>query len=249
MRKIIYREDNILLDEGSFFGKGVFETILWLKKPVFLEEHITRLKIGMEVLGLENLEEEKLLEFLSKLSIENKGVKIMITPLNIVITTRNIPYGEEVYKEGMNLNISKVLRNSTSALSYIKSTCYIENILEKAKANKNGADDMLFLNEKGYITETSCSNIFLIKNHGILTPRRENGLLSGIIRKWIIENFKVQETDITLNDLKEADEVFITNSLMGIMKIKQIDDFTYNDEIGVVDIKHKYDATKLKIGG
>lgn len=249
MRKIIYQEDNILLDEGSFFGKGVFETILWIKKPVFLEEHIKRLKIGMEVLGLENLEEEKLLEFLSKLSIENKGVKIMITPLNIVITTRNIPYGEETYKKGMKLNISKVLKNSTSALSYIKSTCYIENILEKSKANKNGADDMLFLNEKGYITETSCSNIFLIKNHGILTPRRENGLLSGIIRKWIIENFKVQETDITLNDVKEADEVFITNSLMGIMKIKQIDDFTYNDEIGVVDIKNKYDATKLKIGG
>lgn len=249
MRKIMYKEDNILLDEGSFFGKGVFETILWLKNPVFLEEHIRRLKIGMEVLGLEPLEEERLLEFLSELSVENKGVKIMVTPLNMVITTRNIPYGEEVYKKGMNLKISKVLRNSTSALSYIKSTCYIENILERAKANKNGSDDMLFLNEKGYVTETSCSNIFLIKNNGILTPRSENGLLSGIIREWIIENFRVQETDITLNDLKEANEVFITNSLMGIMKIKQIDDFTYNDEIGVAGIKYKYDAAKLKIGG
>ena len=249
MRRIMYQEDNILLDEGSFFGKGVFETILWLKRPVFLEEHIRRLKVGMEVLGLEPLEEDRVLEFLSKLHVENKGVKIMITPLNIVITTRNIPYGESVYKKGMNLNISKVLRNSTSALSYIKSTCYIENILERAKANKNGTDDMLFLNEKGYITETSCSNIFLIKNHGILTPRSENGLLSGIIRKWIIENFRVQEIDITLNDLKEANEVFITNSLMGIMKIKQIDDFTYNDEIGVAVIKYKYDAAKLKIGG
>lgn len=249
MRKIIYQEDNILLDEGSFFGKGVFETILWLKRPVFLGEHIRRLKEGMEVLGLEPLEEEILLEFLSKLTLENKGVKIMVTPLNMVITTRNIPYGEALYKKGMTLNISKVLRNSTSALSYIKSTCYIENILERAKANKNGADDMLFLNEKGYITETSCSNIFLMKNNGILTPRGENGLLSGIIREWIIENFKVQEADITLKDLEEANEVFITNSLMGIMKIKQIDDFTYNDEIGVAGIKYKYDAAKLKIGG
>jgi 4-amino-4-deoxychorismate lyase len=225
------------------------EILTILKKPVFLHEHLKRLKEGMEVLDLEPLEEEILLEFSSKLTLENKGVKIMVTPLNIVITTRNIPYGEEVYKKGMNLKISKVLRNSTSALTYIKSTCYIENILEKAKANKNGADDMLFLNEKGYITETSCSNIFLIKNNGILTPRGENGLLSGIIREWIIENFKVQEADITLKDLKEANEVFITNSLMGIMKIKQIDNFTYNDEIGAAAIKYKYDAAKLKIGG
>jgi len=249
MRKIIYNEDKIILDEGSFFGKGVFETILWLKKPVFLQEHIKRLKDGLEVLDLEPLEEKNLLEFLSKQPLENKGVKIMVTPLNIVIASRDIPYGEESYKKGMTLKISKVLRNSTSALSYIKSTCYIENILEKAKANKAGAEDVLFLNEKGYITETSCSNIFLIKNHRIFTPRSENGLLSGIIRGWIINNFKVQEIDITLKDLKEADEVFITNSLMGIMKIKKIDNFTYNDEMSVVDIKDKYNAAKLKIGG
>lgn len=249
MRKIIYNKDSILLDEGSFFGKGVFETILWLKKPVFLQEHLKRLKAGMEVLDLEPLEESSLLEFLSKLPLENKGVKIMVTPLNIVITTRDIPYKDEQYKKGMNLIISSVLRNSTSALSYIKSTCYIENILEKAKANKNGADDVLFLNENGYIAETSCSNIFLIKKDRILTPRSENGLLSGIIRGWIINNFKVQEMDITLKDLKEADEVFITNSLMGIMKIKKIDNFTYNEEMSLVNIQNKYDATKLTIGG
>lgn len=249
MRQIIYNEDNILLDEGSFFGKGVFETILWLKKPIFLEQHIKRLKEGMKVLGLESLEEKLLLEFLDKLPVENKGVKIMITPLNIVISTRNIPYNEEIYAKGMKLKISKVLKNSTSALSYIKSTCYIENLMEKSKAINVGFDDALFINEKGYITETSCSNIFLIKNNRILTPRRENGLLSGIIREWVIENYKVLEKNITIKDLMEANEVFITNSLMGIMKIKQIDNFTYSDEMGIVDIKNKLHAAKLKIGG
>ena len=64
----------------------------------------------------------------------------------------------------MKLTFSKVRRNSTSRLCYIKSTCYIENIIEKENAKKLGYDDAIFLNENGYVTETSCANIFIVKN-------------------------------------------------------------------------------------
>ena len=58
MRKIIYEKEELKLDNGSYFGQGVFETILWLDKPIFLKEHIERLKEGMEKIGLAPLEEE-----------------------------------------------------------------------------------------------------------------------------------------------------------------------------------------------
>ncbi|OOM73435.1 aminodeoxychorismate lyase [Clostridium puniceum] len=230
MREIIYEEDKIHVDEGLFFGRGVFETILWKHHPVFLNEHLERLKASMVEIGLLPLEEKELREYLDKLCIKNKGVKITVTPLNIIITQREIPYKEADYKRGMKLIVSKVRRNSTSRLCYIKSTCYIENLIEKENAKKIGYDDAIFLNENRYITETSCANIFIVKNKEIFTPKMEDGLLNGIIRKRIMKEFKVQERSITLEELKESDEVIITNSLMGAMSIKKIEDIKYDRE-------------------
>ena len=230
MREIIYREDKINVDEGSFFGRGVFETILWKDSPVFLNEHLERLRTSMLEIGLIPLEEDILREYLDKLSIRNKGVKITVTPLNIIITQRDIPYRDEDYNRGMKLIISKVQRNSTSRLCYIKSTCYIENLIEKENAKKIGYDDVVFLNENGYVTETSCANIFVVKNKEIFTPKVEDGLLDGIIRKRIMEEFKVKERSITLEELIESDEVIITNSLMGAMSVKKINWTNYDGE-------------------
>lgn len=230
MRNIIYGEDKIVIDEGLFFGRGVFETILWKDRPVFLNEHLERLKKSMEEIGLLPLEEKILREYLDKLDIKDKGLKITVTPLNIILTQREIPYKEEDYNRGMTLTISKVRRNSTSRLCYIKSTCYIENLIEKENAKKIGYDDVIFLNEKGYVTETSCANIFIVKNKEIFTPKINDGLLDGIIRRKIVENFNVKEKNITIEDLNKTEEVIITNSLMGIMSIKKIDNIKYSGE-------------------
>jgi 4-amino-4-deoxychorismate lyase len=229
MRNIIHGEDEILIDEGLFFGRGVFETILWKDRPIFLNEHIERLKSSMEKIGLLPLEEKMLRGYLDKLDVKDKGVKITVTPLNIIITERNINYKEEDYNRGMTLTISKVRRNSTSRLCYIKSTCYIENLIEKENAKKIGYDDVLFLNENGYITETSCANIFIVKNKEILTPKIEDGLLGGIIRSEIIKNCNVEQKSITIEDLKEAEEIILTNSLMGVMSINKIDNIKYSN--------------------
>lgn len=229
MRNIIYGENKILIDEGLFFGKGVFETILWKDRPVLLDEHLERLKKSMVEINLLPLEEKDLREYLSKLNIENKAVKITVTPLSIIITEREINYKEEDYNKGMKLTISKVRRNSTSRLCYIKSTCYIENLIEKENAKKLGYDDVIFLNENGYVTETSCANIFIVKNKGIFTPKLEDGLLGGIVRAEIIREFDVDEKSITIEDLMQSEEVIITNSLMGAMSIREIDEIKYSN--------------------
>ncbi|HEX9026589.1 MAG TPA: aminotransferase class IV [Clostridium sp.] len=231
MRNIIYGEDKINIDEGLFFGRGVFETILCKDKPIFLNEHLERLKKSMDKIGLLPLEEEILREYIGNLDIQDRVLKITVTPLNIIITERKINYKEDDYTRGMRLTISKVRRNSTSKLCYIKSTCYIENLLEKENAKKSGYDDVIFLNEKEYVTETSCANIFIVKNKEIFTPKISDGLLDGIIRRKIIKHYDVKEKSITMKDLKESEEVIITNSLMGSMSIKRIDNIKYDREI------------------
>ena len=216
MREIVYNSDKILLDEGTFFGQGLFETILCLDKPLFLKEHLNRLEESMKSLELETLEKKELLDFLENINIKNY--------LGQAVSNMDNPYTSEDYNRGMTLRVSEVRRNSTSKMTKIKWNGYIENIIEKKEAIKNGYNDALFLNEKGFVTETSCANIFLIKNGVLLTPKIEDGLLGGIIREWIVSNFNVIEKSITLDELYHSDEVFITNSLMGVIKVTGIND-------------------------
>lgn len=249
MRKIFYNEEKILMDGGAFFAKGVFETILCNEEPIFLAQHINRLKEGMNIIGLAPLEEEELISFLKSIHTKNKVLKITVTPLNIIITEREIPYKSEDYNNGFKLTYSEVRRNTTSKLTYIKSTGYIENILEKEKAIKRGYNDAIFLNERGNIAETSCSNIFFIKNNEIFTPRVQDGILNGIIRRWIVENCDVFEKSLTIKDIEECDEVFITNSLMGIMPVVEINKMKYNSTNYTSRIRENLDEAMVKLGG
>lgn len=248
MRKIIYNEDNAIIDQGIFFGKGVFETILVLNKPVLLNEHMERLKSAVLALNMEPLQEE-IESFILALNIKNKALKVTVTDSNIIITDRIIPYTDKDYTDGFKLTFSKVIRNSTSRLTYIKSTCYIENILEKQQAVEKGYNDVIFMNEKGYITETSAANIFFVKNNKIFTPTIVDGLLNGIIRTWIIQNYQVEEKSLTIDEIKKCDEAFITNSLMGVMPVSVIDDKKYKNDKVYKIIRDSYEKMKTKAGG
>ena len=111
--------------------------------------------------------------------------------------------------------------------------------MKKIKLIK-GFKDTLFLNEKGYVTETSCANIFIVKNNKIYTPKISCGLLNGIIRMWVVKTFSVIETELTLEDIKNADEIFLTNSLMGIMKVNRFEDKNYKNSDIIKSVEKAY---------
>lgn len=223
MRKIYFNKEDISLDDGVLFGRGAFETILVKDEPIFFEEHIKRLNNAIEVLKIgEKIDGKELLDEIKKYKIKNKALKIVVTPKNIVLMERDITYKDDDYKKGFKLKLSKVIRNSTSLLTYIKSINYIENLMENQKAKEEGYNEVIFLNENGFLTECSTANIFMVKNNIIYTPKLECGLLNGILRKFVVNNFKVIEKEITLEELLESEEVFITNSLIGIMKVTLI---------------------------
>ncbi len=242
MRNIIVNKEKITLDSGYFFGRGVFETILVKKNPIFLKEHIERLNQGIRVLELgDEVLIDDILNIINKYSIQNCVLKIAVSEKNIVMETRDNKYKSEDYLKGFSLKLSNINKNSKSRLTYIKSINYLDNILQREEALKIGYDEVLFLNEKGFVTEGSISNIFLIKENKIFTPKVESGLLPGVVRKFIVDEFNVIEKEVILDDLFNADEIFITNSLLGIMGVSKLEDKILSENTITKGIRKKYE--------
>lgn len=241
MREISYNKDYVKLDGGFYFAQGVFETILIKKEAIFLEEHINRLNKSIDIMNLgEHIDTKFIKNFIKEEKLKNIVLKIVVTEKNIVFSTREIKYSKEDYENGFKIKLSYVLRNPTSRMTYIKSLSYNENLYEYNKANKEGFNEVVFLNIYGNIAEGATSNIFIIKDKKIYTPMISDGILPGVVRNWVIENFKVCEKHLNKKDLYSADEVFITNSVLGIMKVVQFEEKKYNTNV-VQKIRSEYE--------
>lgn len=241
MREISYNKDYVKLDGGFYFAQGVFETILIKKEAIFLEEHINRLNKSIDIMNLgEHINTKFIKNFIKEEKLKNIVLKIVVTEKNIVFSTREIKYSKEDYENGFKLKLSYVLRNPTSRMTYIKSLSYNENLYEYNKANKEGFNEVVFLNIYGNIAEGATSNIFIIKDKKIYTPMISDGILPGVVRNWVIENFEVCEKHLNKKDLYSADEVFITNSVLGIMKVVQFEEKKYNTNV-VEKIRSEYE--------
>ena len=145
--------------------------------------------------------------------------------LTVLVTAKNlIPLPPEKYELGFKAVLSSVHRNSQSPLSRFKSTCYLDNILARMEAKAAGADEAILLNERGYLAEGSTSNIFLVSKGELITPSLESGVLPGITREAVLEiaqalSIRTAEREVELRGLMEADEAFITNSILEIMPL------------------------------
>lgn len=217
----------IELDEGYSFGLGLFETILLYKgKPVFLDGHLARINKSIVDLGLniDKLERDEVFQYLNNKNIlEYEVLKIVLSEKNRLFLKREYIYTEKDYQKGFSLNISKVRRNESSIFTFHKTLNYGDNILEKRKSKKLGYDEPIFLNSKNQITEGATSNIFVVVEDKIYTPKLSCGLLNGIVRQYIISNYDVIEKEIDIEFLNNADEIFLTNSLFGIMPVNNLE--------------------------
>jgi 4-amino-4-deoxychorismate lyase len=246
----IYYNNNLIEEpylqptcSGFQFGYGVFETILVSKGlPCFVDLHYQRLQRGCSRLGLElNLDAETMRNQANRLAevqnIESGRLKLIcFRDTNQDSTMMTLyPYKmEEAYsQEGMSLRTSSIKRNSHSPLSYIKSLNYTENILAKEEAKSQGYHEALFLNTNNKLCEGAVSNIFWVKHNKLYTPELSCGILDGITRGQVIKichdmNIGLEEGTFNIEELLQAEEVFITNSLMGIMPVSKVDNTNYN---------------------
>ncbi|MFN4226680.1 MAG: aminotransferase class IV [Candidatus Ratteibacteria bacterium] len=244
-KKVSEKEINFgHLRRGFLYGDGIFETMISFNKKIFrFEEHWNRMVFGAKICGLD-VPNKKLIE---KLIIDNLKEEFCYIRLNLwrkrpetispenqketnfLIIIRDFkPYPEKFYKEGIMCGISKkIKRNNLSVISKIKSLNFLENIILKIEAEKERCDDMIVLDNSGYISEGSVSNIFFVKKDVIHTPSCECGCLEGITRKVVFEicekeNIKIKEGRFKIDFLSDCDEIFLTNTLMGIMPVREI---------------------------
>lgn len=232
-------------DASFLYGFGVFETFrIYNGVPFMLQEHLDRMKGAaaklkipfenncvkiktyiQELIDYAQLKECVLRITLSKAS-ENSS--------NIVLTYRSVNYQQSSYNKGFTLKCSSVKRNPTAPLVYLKTNNYMENLIEKNLAMSEGFNEALFINIYNHLSECSTSNIFFVQGKKLCTPAVECGLLDGIAKGLLTDKLAAAiglEMEIgkySLGDLYNADEVFITNSVMQIMPIVKID----NNKVG-----------------
>ena len=228
-------------DHGFLYGYGLFETMRAYRGDIFrLDRHLSRLYRSAEALGLalfdleaacrETLQANKLKEARVRLTVSAGEGDIIPDPAScstptVLVTARKFtPPSPQQYERGFKAMLSSLRRDSQSPLSRLKSTSYLASILARREAKAAGGDEGIVLNEKGYLAEGSISNIFLVSNGVLLTPSRESGILPGITREAVLEiarslSINTAEREVELAELTQAEEAFVTNSLLEIMPL------------------------------
>ena len=221
------------------FGIGLFETIKVEDKPVDFNLHMNRLYNSVSNLNIKvNIDrkslEKEILTYIKENDIKNKALRVTLFDEGYNISIRDIVYNDKMYEEGIKLTISPIKRGD-SILYRHKTTNYFENIYTKEYANRNGFNDAIFLNTDNKLLECSICNIFFIKGNKLYTPSDELPILNGIMKKRIEAicdelDIEVIKKEIHLEEINDFEFSFVTNSLMGAMKVKFIQNIKYNDE-------------------
>lgn len=241
-------------DHGLLYGDGIYEGMRCYSGYVFqMNEHLERLMKSAKSLRMEipyNKQEigEFVLETLRKNRLNNAYIRLLVTRGNgaigpdprsckrpsFIIIVEDLPnvHGTDALTKGISMAIVSIHRDAIDATSHeIKSLNYLNSIQGKMEAIQYNADDAIFLDSRGFISESPICNIFIYSNGEIATPHSGNGILLGITRQNVIEIAKemglsVVQRDITPYELINADEVFITGThaeIVGVTKVNNIE--------------------------
>ncbi|MCD6260683.1 MAG: branched-chain-amino-acid transaminase [Thaumarchaeota archaeon] len=235
-----------VFDHGFLYGDGVFEGIRAYKGVVFkLREHIERLYDSAKFLRIEipmSKEDlmEAILETVRRNGLSDCYIRVVVTrgvgdlgldprkcsKPSIIIIAR--PMAPLLGKRAVSLIISSVRRDGVDATNHqAKSLNYLNNILAKLEAINAGADDAVMLDSRGFVSEATGENIFIVKDGRIMTPPPTSGILSGITRDCVIElarslGYEVVERELTPFELLTADEVFLTGTAAEIVPVESV---------------------------
>lgn len=215
-----------------------FETLYFDKNGIqFLKEHFLRFKRAFWILGRKldlDFEEFKtgIYGFIESASKEYGGVRVFYLNNRLYVENKEVKYNKDLFKKGFELTVAKTRKDKNNILNYIKTSNIAINLIEEIRAKKDGYDSCLFLNQEGFVCETAFANIFFRKNKTIYTPHIFCGILPGIIRRYVIRvaesrGFKVEKGFFTLEDVKNMDECFVTNSLAGIFPVLRIENIEF----------------------
>ena len=255
--ELLFKE-NIKLttdNRGFKYGDGIFETIKVVnEKVIFWEDHYFRLMASMRMLRMK-IPMEFTLEFLEKeilktVAVLEDGASFRVR-LNVfrkdgglyTPKTNAINYlieaSESNYKtkETYEIDVFKDFYNYSGLLSTIKTNNRMLNTLASIYANENDLDNCILVNERKGVVEVANANIFIVKNNIVKTPALTEGCIKGVVRGKVIDlliknkDFTIEETVISPFEIQKADEVFITNAIMGIQAVTKYKKKSFNTDL------------------
>ena len=224
------------------FGDALFETIkVEDGRIVFIEDHYFRLMASMRMLRMEismkfaleffekeilrTIEVNKLINARVRFSVFRNDGGLYLPKDNTTSYLIEADQLSSTLKKDYEVDLFKDHYVFSGMLSTLKTNNKILNVIASVYADENGLDNCILLNENKQIVEAINSNIFLVKNHQITTPSLSEGCLKGVVRKNIISlinkdaEYEIFETAISPFELQKADEVFLTNAIVGIQPV------------------------------
>lgn len=246
-------------DNRAFrYGEGLFETMLFRDGHIdYADNHWQRLFAGMQQLGFNmpglwnpGMLEQEVIRTVQKNRLENlcrirlqvwngsgglydtqeNSAQFLVEcfPLDVEVTHLN--------ENGLVTGLATGVFKSTDALSGLKSCNAMIYTVAARQAKANRWNDAFVLNMHGRIAESTIANIFWVKNGAIFTPPRSEGCIAGIMRQQLIggffkQNFKITESVLTPETLREADEIFLTNVIRKIKWVRSFEDKYYTCDV------------------
>lgn len=233
-----------VLDRGFIFGDGVYEVIpVYGRKAFRLEHHLQRLKNSMQAVRLNNPHsDEEWSDIINNVVERNDGgdqsIYLQITrgvasrdhrfpddaiPTVFVMSNLFVMVPTEQLEHGVS---AITLNDIRWQYCSIKSIALLPNILLRQQAVEQGAAEAILLRDNE-VTEGAASNVFIVKDGVIITPPKTDCLLPGITRDLVVEqahehDLPVEETIIKLEELLDADEIWLTSSTKEILPVTQL---------------------------
>lgn len=272
---VLHESENHLsvFNRSFLYGDGVFETLKVVNnKILFFEDHYFRLMASMRIIRmkipmnftLEFLEEE-ILKLVASMGVQNSA-RIRFTvyrneggyylpvdnSISYVIQATALENKEyQIINNNFEVDLYKDFVVPKQLLSTLKTTNKITHITASIFAKENNLNTSLLINEDKNVIEAAHGNLFMKLGNQLITPPISEGCLNGIMRKQILaickkmNTVEVIETPISPFDLQKADELFVTNVIIGIQPItryrKKVFDVAFSKEL-VVKLNNSFEA-------
>jgi branched-chain amino acid aminotransferase len=239
-------------DSGFLYGAGLFETMRTHNKVVFcLKDHLDRLFFSAASLSIDNpYDKEYLTDAIYQVLQANKltDARMRLTLTNgpmaesaeqrkatlLITATKLQPYPPQYYKKGVTVVLCPFRQNVSEPTYGHKTTSYFSRLIGLNWAHQNRAAEALWFTVDNRLAEGCVSNVFLVKDSVLYTPPIETPVLAGVARKTVCQiamrdSIKLVERDLRINDLLEANEVFLTNVIMEVLPTVNVEKHTVGD--------------------
>jgi len=237
-----------VLDRGFLYGDSVYEVVRTYDRSIFaFEEHMDRLEQSASRLGIALPERDWLClqvdatiratdstDCYCRMIVTRGPGPLTLdpttarTPTTVIIAKPYEPFPDWTYEEGVKVLVPSIRRTSRASLDpAIKSGNYLNSVLALGEAKAGGYFDALMLDDKGFVTEATTSNVFIARRGTLFTPALEYGLLAGVTRGLLFEvcreaGIACEQKEISLNELLSADEVMLTSTLREVQPVVRV---------------------------